>query len=317
MTEVHNHEPPVVAPSDEGRHPAGEERLWNESWYFDVADPARGWGAYLRLGLYPNRDQTWLHLVVAGRDRPLTVLSDDRAPMVAGDELAPRTERWSARLDAVSALEAFRVTARGTGERFADPRAVFRQEHGEPAEVDLDLTWTSTAPPYHYGLTTRYEVTATVTGTIRIDGETVAVDAPGQRDHSWGVRDWWAFAWCWSAGTLDDGTAFHLSDIRLSGGSTGFGYVVAPGGKLTPATAISATEALDADSVPTGASLAIEPGGLEMTVEPVALSPLLFVEDDGRVARMSRLLCRYVTSDGRVGSGWSEWNLPPVQAPGA
>lgn len=315
MTIVPNTEPPVVIAADEGRHPAGQEPLWNESWYFDVADPAEQWGAYLRLGLYPNRNQTWLHVTVTGPDRPLIVLFDDRAPLLVGDELVQRTPRWAARLETVAALDVWRVKARMTGERFQDPRAVLRRERGEPVDVDLDLTWTSAARPYHYGITTRYEVSARVNGTMQIDGETIAVDAPGQRDHSWGVRDWWAFGWCWSAGTLEDGTAFHLSDIRMSGGSTGFGYVVSPDGRLTAAREISVSEDLDADSVPLSASLAIEPGNLQMSVVPIALSPVLFDDGHGRVARMSRLLCRYVTRDGRLGRGWSEWNLPWTPTP--
>jgi len=315
MTSVRNTEPPIVIAADEGRHPAGEESLWNESWYFDVADRAEEWGAYLRLGLYPNRNQTWLHVTVTGRDRPLTVLFDDRAPFIVGDQLVQRTQRWAARLETVAALDVWRVTARVAAERFEDPRAVFRRERGEPADVDLDLIWSSTAPPYHYGITTRYEVSARVTGTIRIDDETIAVDAPGQRDHSWGVRDWWAFGWCWSAGTLEDGTAFHLSDIRMGGGSTGFGYVLSPDGRLTAANEIDATEDLDTDGVPISAFLAIDPGDLQMNVVPISLSPVLFDDGNGRLARMSRLLCRYVTRDGRVGSGWSEWNLPWTSTP--
>lgn len=312
MTDVPNTDPPVVSPGDEGRHVAGDERLWNESWYFDVADPVTADGAYLRLGLYPNRHQTWLHAVVAGRRRPLTVLFDDRAPLIGGDGLGLEVTGWRAHLEPDAPLGAWRVRAGGAGQRFADPKDVFRRRRGEPADMELDLTWTGVAPPYHYGLTTRYEVSARVTGTIRVGDEVIAVDAPGQRDHSWGVRDWWAFGWCWSSGTLEDGTAFHLSDIRMGAGAAGFGYVVTPDGTLTPARAVSATEDLDADGVPTAARCTVEPGGLDLTVVPVALAPILFVEDDGREARMSRLLCRFEAADGRVGSGWTEWNLPPL-----
>jgi hypothetical protein len=310
MTEVRNAEPPVVSVLDEGRHGPGDDALWNESWYFDVADPGRDLGAYLRLGLYPNRRRTWFQIVVVGRDRPLTVLFDDRAPPLDGDLLEMGSDRWSVRLEAVSALQTWRVRARAGAEQFADPLAVFRRERGGPVDVEVDLTWSSTGPAYHYGSTSRYEVSARVTGTITVGAETIAIDARGQRDHSWGVRDWWAFGWCWSAGALDDGSAFHASDIRFSGGSTGFGYVLGAGRRLVPASRITMTEVLDEESVPTGARIAIEPGGLDMEATPVALSPILFDADDGRVARMSRLLCRYTTGDGRVGTGWTEWNLP-------
>ena len=66
-------------------------------------------------------------------------------------------------------------------------------------------------------LTTRYEIPCLVPGTVTVDGETFTVDGQGQRDHSWGVRDWWAFGWCWCSLRLDDGTRVHLADIRMPG----------------------------------------------------------------------------------------------------
>jgi hypothetical protein len=190
------------------------------------------------------------------------------------------------------------------------PAAVNRRETGSEVLVEVDLTWQSVALPYHYGVTTRYEVSSQVTGTIQVGDEHIAVDAPGQRDHSWAVRDWWSFGWCWSAGALDDGTHFHLSDIRLPNGSVAFGYVAPPDGELLPATAITATEDADADGFPTTAAMSVdaEGGRLVLDVEPVAFSPLVFTSDDGRVTRFPRALCRFRASDGRSGTGWTEWN---------
>ena len=316
MTEVRNANPPVVTAADEGRHRPGDESLWNESWYFDVAEPARGLGAYLRLGLYPNLGRTWFQIAVVGKDRPLTVLFDDHAPPLVGDELELDTGRWQAHFDAVTPLKTWHVEVRGRGEQFVDPLGVFRRERGTATEVAVDLSCSSTGPAYHYGQTTRYEVSARVVGTIRVGDETMAIDAPGQRDHSWGVRDWWAFGWCWSAGTLEDGSAFHASDIRFRGSSIGFGYLLSATGQLTPASEVSVTEVFGEESVPTSAHIAIEPGGFQIAILPVALSPVLFVADDGRLTRMSRLLCRYSTPDGRVGCGWTEWNVPQLRDQG-
>ena len=296
---------PVTA-ADEAMHEPGPEPLWNESWYFDVADPDRELGVYLRLGRYPNRDETWLHLAVAGRDRPLVVLVDQGASLPV-DGAAYEGAGWRAEVEA-EPLGAWHLALAGEGRRFADPMAAAGDGPGEAVPVALDLTWDAVGEPYHYEVTTRYEVSCRVRGTLRVGDEELVIDAPGQRDHSWGVRDWWAFGWCWSAGALDDGSAFHVADIRFAGGSAGFGYVLAPGGTLTRAGSIVAEESLGADDVPTGARLAVVPDGVALSLEPVALVPVAFVADDGRAARMIRALCRYRADDGRTGAGWTEWN---------
>ena len=63
------------------------------------------------------------------------------------------------------------------------------------------------------------------------------VAGQGQRDHSWGVRDWWAFGWCWSSVRLQDGTRVHLADIRMPGFPVSFGYMQTPGRGVHPITA--------------------------------------------------------------------------------
>ena len=103
-----------------------------------------------------------------------------------------------------------------------------------PAQLDLDVTWTTDGVPYHYDLTTRYEIPCLVRGTVTVDGETFTVDGQGQRDHSWGVRDWWAFGWCWCSLRLDDGTRVHLADIRMNiGVPVFFGYIQKHGAGLS------------------------------------------------------------------------------------
>ena len=68
-------------------------------------------------------------------------------------------------------------------------------------------------------------------GTIRVGEELLELsEAVGQRDHSWGTRDWWSMDWVWSAGHLDDGTHLHAVELRLPGApAIGVGYVQAPG----------------------------------------------------------------------------------------
>ena len=102
-------------------------------------------------------------------------------------------------------------------QQFAQPEDAYTDTNWEPVEASLDLTWTTDGVPYHYDVTTRYEIPCLVSGTVTVGGETFSVDGQGQRDHSWGVRDWWAFGWCWNSMRLDDGTRIHDVDIRFDG----------------------------------------------------------------------------------------------------
>ena len=180
---------------------------------------------------------------------------------------------------------------------------------------------TSSIPPSRSTGTrraTRYEIPCLVTGTVTVDGETFTVDGQGQRDHSWGVRDWWAFGWCWCSMRLEDGTRVHLADIRMGipGMPVFFGYIQ-KAGEVHPATALTVTEDLGDQGFPSRARIDITAGdslGLEVT--PVAFGPVLLRNDeDGRVSRFPRAMVQCRTDDGRTGAGWIEWNQPDTAPP--
>jgi len=158
-------------------------------------------------------------------------------------------------------------------------------------------------------MTPRYEIPCRVTGTVTIDGEELRLDGPGQRDHSWGVRDWWSFGWCWSAGHLEDGTHLHMTEVRMDIGTFAPGYVQR-GGELTPVHDGSITETVDADGFASQATLNFD--GLVVEVEPIEFGPILLSSPDGRVGRFPRASARYTAADGRKGLGWIEWNQPPA-----
>ncbi len=175
--------------------------------------------------------------------------------------------------------------------------------------------------PYHYDLTTRYEIPCLVNGTVTVGGETLAVDGHGQRDHSWGVRDWWAFGWCWNSMRLDDGTRVHLADIRmLPDVPVFFGYVQTPPTGVHPATALTVSEELGDHGFPTSGRIDIAAApahDLGIDVTPVAFGPVLLRNDeDGRTSRFPRAMVRCRTDDGRAGTGWIEWNQPEPAPPG-
>jgi hypothetical protein len=317
----------VVLPEDEGRHTPDGEDLWNESYYCDFVRSDGSMGGWLRLGLYPNRQVAWWTTWIVWPDRPGVCSVDYRAPVPPGDGLVSEasvgpdnTADQRIEIDVVRPLESFRLAVSAPARVIDPPEEVYAhgEQTGTPVRLDLDLTWTTDGVPYHYVATTRYEIPCLVSGTVTVDGETFSVDGQGQRDHSWGVRDWWAFGWCWCSMRLDDGTRIHLADIRMIPDvPVFFGYIQKPGGLVYPATGLTVREDVGDHGFPSRAriDIAADPGpgpdlDIGIDVTPVSFGPVLLRNDDGRTSRFPRAMVRCRTDDGRTGAGWIEWNQP-------
>ncbi len=300
-------------PADEGRHPPGPEALWNESWYFDAVSDAGDLGLYVRLGRLPNEGVCLYTACVCGPGRPSIMLVDAAAPLpdAADERQAIATAGLAAAQECLEPLQRFRVTAAGTAEAHADHSAPLRGERGEPLEVELDLVWETDGIPYAWRQSTRYEIPCRVSGTVRIGDERIEFAGPGQRDHSWGARDWWAVDWMWSALHLDDATHTHAVGVPQMPGY-GVGYLQR-GEELMEIEAVTASEENDANGLIERARILSGPDELDLAIEPVAFGALRLQAPDGRLSLFPRAMCRVRAADGRTGSGWVEWNR--VQRP--
>lgn len=307
---------PVLASSDEGRHPPGSEALWNESWYFDWATDDGRLGGYVRLGLYPNLGVAWYWACLVGEDRPLVTVIDHEVPL-PGSGLEVRSEGLWAAHNTETAFDHWSLGCEAFAVGVDDPADVYGELRGDRVPFGFDLEWETVGGVYPYPGVDRYEVPCRVTGDVLVGQERLAIDGSGQRDHSWGVRDWWTYGWCWSSAALDDGTRTHGTHVSLGDDllfSTG--YVQPPDGRPVPMLVTERTQVLGPDGLPTEGRLTLGnpagPGteGLELAVTPVAFSPVLIEAPDGRRSRFPRALCRYLATDGRTGVGWTEWNQP-------
>ncbi len=295
-------------PEDEGRHAPGPEPLWNESWYFDAVSDDGATGVYARLGLYPNLGVSWVTAFVCGPERDTVAVIDFEAPLVEGDDLTVRTGSLSTAHVCEAALERFRVGLDATGEAHADASALLRGEPGPPVPAGFDLVWETLGDPYAYRVTTRYEIPCRISGSVWVGDEEIAFTGLGQRDHSWGARDWWSAEWMWSAGHLDDGTRFHGVEFRLPDAPRiGVGYLQPPEGGVVELDRVTADEGVGPDGLITSARIGYG-DDLELTVEPAAFGPLRLEAPDGRVSQFPRAMCRVTAGDGRTGVAWVEWN---------
>jgi Ecdysteroid kinase-like family len=301
--------PPQPMPADEGTHPVGDEQLWSESWYADFIDEKQAIGGWFRLGLIPNENTAWINALLCGPDVPTVAVVDFEARLPEDPALV-RTDAIELSQTATDPLRAYHVSVRGHGQAYDDPAALLRGEPGRPVELTMDLTWATAGTPYQYRLTSRYEIPCTVSGSVHADGRTYSVrDAPGQRDHSWGVRDWWSMDWVWSALHLDDGCHLHGVDLRIPGAPPiGVGYIQPPGEALVELQTVSARETFGNNGLPLTTTLRLEPGDITATVDIRGHAPVRLTAADGRVSQFPRAWATVTTADGRRGVGWLEWN---------
>ncbi|MGD0391288.1 MAG: hypothetical protein ABSC41_01465 [Acidimicrobiales bacterium] len=300
----------LVDRADEQRHRPGDDPLWNESYYLDFVAEDGALAGYARIGLYPNLGVTWWTTMIVGADRPLISSVAFDLPVAEGPGLSIGADGFDVTGTVDEPLTAMTVAGTAPGAVHRDPAALYRGDVGSPTTLGLDLTWTTDGVPYHYQVTTRYEIPCLVAGEVTVGGERLAVEAHGQRDHSWGVRDWWAFGWCWAAARMDDGTRVHFADIRMPGQRIPLGYLQPPDGLVHPVGTLEVSEELGDEGLPVHGRAVIEPGGLDLEIRPIAFGPVLLTAPDGRTSRFPRAAARFVAADGRCGTGWIEWNQP-------
>ncbi|OBH07856.1 phosphotransferase [Mycobacterium sp. E2699] len=300
-------EPLRPSEEDELSHAPTAEPLWSESWYADFADAAQGLGGWFRIGRIANQQKALVHALLCGPDLP-TVAVDAEIPLPE-DPWLLRTDTFEVGHAATEPLRAYRVDLRAHAQAYLDPSALLRGEPGTPVQLTMNLEWVTDGEPYQYRLTTRYEIPCTVTGTVTVGGDSYRLDAvPGQRDHSWGVRDWWSMDWIWSALHLDDGTHLHGVNIRIPGvPAFSVGYVQRDG-TVTELEAVESRESFGANGLPLNAALDLKPGGISADLEVCGHAPVRLTAADGRVSQFPRAWVSVSTADGRGGVGWVEWN---------
>jgi hypothetical protein len=299
----------VPAAKDEGLHAPGPESLWNESFYFDAVSADGDLGLYVRLGRVPNQRVAVYTASIVRPGKPTLMVVDYTAPLPAGTDPNARisTRSITATQACEQPLRRFRIGLTATAESYDDPAGVLCGERGEPKAVSLDLVWETDGLPYAWRAATRYEIPCRVTGTVEMDGEVITFDGRGQRDHSWGSRDWWANDWMWSAFHLADGTRTHVVTVpEIPGFAVGYEQ---RDGALVEVVSGNTTQDIGPDGLVISTRIAFEPGNSVHEVEPIAFGPLLMTAPDGRVTHFQRAMARVRTGDGRLGLGWIEWNL--------
>ncbi|KAF8188213.1 hypothetical protein K438DRAFT_1834045 [Mycena galopus ATCC 62051] len=310
-------------PQDELPHPVQENKYWSESWYFDFIDKSQEIAGWVRLGLTPNLKGNWYTALVSRPGKPLLLLEDYDAPAASGNghTLHLQAEHYEVTHDVASGeeLKTYRIRFSGKAAAYDMADRVLRGDRASSADehLVLDLTYHSAGTPYQYRISTRYEIPCTVSGVVTINGEETKLhNVPGQRDHSWAPRDFWALDWVWSSFHFGS-QHYHATELRFLGGARmPIGYVQQTGGEVRELEGVVCREthdnvARDEGRLVNEMEMTVTPRGgeaMRVSVEPVGHAPLRLVSDDGRVSLFDRAWGYVRLEDGRTGVGWFEWN---------
>jgi hypothetical protein len=289
----------MLTEKDELRHSHDRDSTWRESlyWGFVLPEASLGLLAYLRLD--PN----------AGIVSPMVLVYRGSGEVVYAFNkaypLPPKLE-----LDEVN-LEGFRFSG-------LRPLSACALAFTDGAGTSLEFHFTGLHPPFEYAqnrtgcprylATNRFEQAGRFEGTLRLKDETFPLSLYGQRDHSWGTRDWDAIQhYKWIAAQNRDGAALNLTYSVVRGEVAFNGYVYS-GGKMEGIVRadINTTYAGDGITHRAISAAVFDEGGrttrLDATMFAVTELPMeqsVVVEGAARVA-----------IDGIPGAGIFEWLWP-------
>lgn len=213
----------MIDERDELLHEVGDDPAWQESFYFNWADPEHRSFTLARTGyrFHPRKTDG---LAISLRNGELELFygpadldhegdcrdEDPTRGMRAGDLVVTMSEplrRWRLQIE---------------GER------------------GMDVVFEAHTPAFDYGAHgaelartmtgAHFEQSGRVTGWTHFGAERVEIDAYGQRDKSWGVRDWERLeGWEWLAGQFGSEWSFNLMQTIEDGQRLDNGFVFRDG----------------------------------------------------------------------------------------
>ncbi|MBI9077439.1 MAG: hypothetical protein JEZ02_18675 [Desulfatibacillum sp.] len=188
----------------ENQHSPTADPFWQESWYFNFADPVSHVYGLARIGYRPSTGQADGLLLASIGGKPAMLYPAVGKRLSSGDvRIAPPGSLKTGGLEFVcqSPMDTWLLCL-------------------NTRSIDLELVFQTMTPMYMFpevvtldgqsAAASHYEQAGRVTGGIRCKGKTVEVNGWGQRDHSWGPRHWSGVgSWTWISAQFPSGWAFN------------------------------------------------------------------------------------------------------------
>lgn len=201
---------PTLTDADDLLHRPTDELKWRESYYFNWVDLENKVYGFSTIGLVPNEHKMEF----------VFILFFDNKMEVYYKE--PNVETYSSDINSMLSDDYLAY-------KMIQPLKTWEIQY-KCRKFDFTLTFNPRAPPYDFGTGSsaswqrHFEVSGAISGTLKMRNGTIKeIHGFGQRDKSWGFRDWHQFdQWFaghfqfkdWSGGFRQD---FRSNVVDLSG----------------------------------------------------------------------------------------------------
>lgn len=282
---------------DERNHKPSDRKDWRESYYFNFVDIEHGISGFTTIGLLPQAPKREFIFALFHRDsrhfyyqEPSTPFSIDSSSSLDDGHL---------KFELVETMKKWRITI-------------------SSGEMKADIMWNARFPPFNFGECSgtswdgHFEQSGMVTGTLQMGDMTLSLNGLGQRDKSWGSRNWHIDQWYALHAQFKE-FSIGLRHDTVGGSSVVSGGVSSVSGG-TPITVIDVQTEYGADpSQPIGATTRIGcKDGRKFVLNSKLISPLSFVKFNrrfpgGTTELLEAMALHRLEETGEIGTGLLEW----------
>ena len=167
--------------SDDSPHRPSDNPDWRESYYFNFVDPAKGISGFTTIGVLPKVNMREFVFVLFHGDKREVYYVESRKKFRPNSLKSLSDGHLSYEL--VEPLMEWRI-------RFASDK------------MGADINWKGRFPVYNFGggsktsWSDHFEQSGRISGFVSVPGgRMVKIEGMGQRDKSWGPRDWHIESW--------------------------------------------------------------------------------------------------------------------------
>ncbi len=166
--------------ADEYLHQPSDENKWRESYYFNWADLKNKISGFSTIGIVPNEKKREFVFFLFLKDRNEVYYRE------------PPLLKFEENID-------FMLKDKNLSYKLLNPYKKWQIQY-KSRNIVFDILFESRFPTYYFGLDSsaswyqHFEASGVINGYIRLkDREKIQINGFGQRDKSWGYRDWHQF----------------------------------------------------------------------------------------------------------------------------